>query len=177
MAYSQSTAAKRNKDRRKADPEKFRRWDATKYQRNREKIRLRQKQRNDAPETKQKRREQLASSPLLQTKTSWSAMINRCHRTTSDNYKYYGGRGVTVCDRWRESFDNFLADMGLRPAGQSIDRIDNNGNYEPGNCKWATRSEHMRNRRPMPVKCECGACVTCRNRVATRLYRARKAVA
>lgn len=78
---------------------------------------------------------------------SWSSMRTRC---TNPNYHYwhrYGGRGITVCDEWAQSFERFLADMGPRPPGTSLDRFPNNdGNYEPGNCRWATRSEQRANR-------------------------------
>lgn len=79
---------------------------------------------------------------------SWVEMRRRCLTTTFARYKDYGGRGITICDRWLESFVNFLADMGERPAGLTLDRIDNDGNYEPGNCRWATQSEQVRNQRP-----------------------------
>lgn len=81
------------------------------------------------------------------TYRSWLAMRVRCTDPKHHAWKNYGGRGITVCDRWMESFENFYADMGDRPSGRSLDRVDNDGNYEPGNCRWATRSEQARNKR------------------------------
>lgn len=74
-------------------------------------------------------------------------MIARCEIPGASRYKDYGGRGIQVCPRWRDSFESFVEDMGKRPQGYSIDRIDVNGNYEPSNCKWSTRSEQARNTR------------------------------
>lgn len=78
------------------------------------------------------------------THNSWRAMLERCNRPAHQFYLYYGGRGIAVCKRWM-TFENFLADMGLKPKGKSLDRIDPNGNYEPGNCRWATSKEQARN--------------------------------
>lgn len=76
----------------------------------------------------------------------WVAMRGRCNNQRSASYRHYGGRGIQVCARW-DSYENFLADMGVAPAGLSLEREDNDGNYEPGNCRWATRKEQMRNTR------------------------------
>ena len=82
------------------------------------------------------------------TYVSWYGMIKRCEDPHHRSYPNYGGRGIKVCERWH-SFENFLADMGERPKGTTLDRIDNNGNYCPGNCKWSTFLEQQRNKRPV----------------------------
>lgn len=77
----------------------------------------------------------------------WGSMWQRCTNPKTQSYRHYGGRGIVVCDRWKK-FENFLQDMGRKPSPDySIDRINNDGNYEPSNCRWATKSQQMRNRR------------------------------
>ena len=83
-------------------------------------------------------------SPAYRT---WKGMWQRCSNPKSSSFKSYGGRGISVCTRW-EIFENFFEDMGHPPVGRSLDRINNDGNYEPGNCRWATQKEQVNNQRP-----------------------------
>ena len=101
------------------------------------------------------RRENLSTHGKSYTPTfsSWSSMLTRCFNPKYKRYADYGGRGITVCERWRiikrgdDGFKNFLADMGERPDGKTLDRVNNDGNYEPGNCRWATAAEQRSNQR------------------------------
>lgn len=94
----------------------------------------------------------LCDSP---TYGSWSAMLSRCNNPNDTRFKDYGGRGIRVCDRWKD-FRNFLADMGLRPDGKTLDREDVNGNYEPDNCRWADSFEQAANKRRSTKGGHCG---------------------
>lgn len=84
--------------------------------------------------------------PMTPEYTAWLHMRQRCNNPRVKDYKYYGGRGIKVCARWN-SYEVFLADMGRKPKGRSLDRINNEGNYEPGNCRWATKLQQVANTR------------------------------
>lgn len=88
-----------------------------------------------------------STGDVSKTYSSWSSMVERCDERYKDKFRFHSGRGIAVCARWRESFENFLADMGERPENKTLDRIDPNGNYEPGNCRWATDKEQGENKR------------------------------
>lgn len=102
----------------------------------------------------------LGGTPTYRT---WYSMIDRCINPANASFKHYGAKGVTVCERWLD-IANFVADMGLRPSGMTIDRIERSGNYEPNNCKWATELEQQRNRGG--VKCTVELAADIRSAVA-----------
>jgi len=78
---------------------------------------------------------------------TWMSMKARCYDNRTRSYEHYGGRGITVCERWRKSYHNFIADMGEKPDGHTLDRIDNEKGYSPDNCKWSTPKEQAQNKR------------------------------
>lgn len=94
---------------------------------------------------------------------TWRSMLNRCRNPLTWNFKNYGGRGITVCERWQHSFENFFKDMGERSEGLSLDRIDNDKGYYKENCRWASRKEQARNKRGSIKINYCGKSYTLRN--------------
>ena len=101
------------------------------------------------------------------TYRSWQMMKNRCQNSTAENWKWYGARGITICKRW-EKFENFLSDMGEKPKGKSLDRINNAIGYSPENCKWSSIKEQCRNRRSNRL-IDLGGEIVCITEAAERL--------
>lgn len=105
------------------------------------------------------------------TYNSWHAMITRCYLPTVNCFRHYGGRGIKVCSRWRKSYASFLEDMGERPAGHVLDRIEVNGHYEPRNCRWISRADSARNTRRAPVGLRLGESSASRRLRTDRAWR------
>lgn len=105
------------------------------------------KRRAANPELFQAYSREFENSPRRRTYVVWRDMISRCYDSNRKDYPRYGGRGIKVCKPWRNSFETFLLDMGLRPNGLQIDRKNNMGNYSKSNCKWSTPKEQQNNRR------------------------------
>ena len=105
----------------------------------------------------------------------WTNMKQRCFNEINSDYPNYGGRGITVCEEWKDEYQSFLRDMGECPPDLTIDRIDNDGNYEPGNCRWATQAVQRRNQRRIKMLTYNGETL-CLKDWATRLQVSRRAL-
>lgn len=115
-----------------------------------------------------------ASHPLYKT---WRGMKQRTSNPNTWEYKYYGGKGVRICERWLNSFEAFVEDMGEKPSTEyTLDRIDCDGNYEPKNCRWATPYEQSINKRPRGTSLAVGVCYTARGAWVARLVIAKRKV-
>lgn len=100
-------------------------------------------------ESRRERRKHGQAAPQSPEYKAWSSAVQRCTNPRHPSYRNYGGRGVRICEEWRRSFVAFFNHMGPRPPGLTLDRIDNDGHYEPGNCRWTTYTEQIRNRRKL----------------------------